>query len=97
VPANKKLYFIYNNTNSGTVTVKVSGQTGVVVPNGAKVAVVSNGTDIVQALTSLSWGNFTIVEDGGVLKFNYNSTTVLSIDSSGNLTTLADITAYGTP
>ena len=32
VPANKKLYFIYNNATSGQVTVKVSGQTGVSVP-----------------------------------------------------------------
>ena len=50
VPTNKKLYFIYNNTSGGyAVTVKVSGQTGVSVPNGAKVALVSNGTDVVVA------------------------------------------------
>ena len=52
VPANKKLYFIYNNTASGQVTVKVSGQTGVSVANGAKVILVSNGTDIVTAAGS---------------------------------------------
>lgn len=51
VPANRKLYFIYNNTTGGyAVTVKVSGQTGVSVPNGKKVLLVSNGTDIVEAL-----------------------------------------------
>jgi hypothetical protein len=49
VPANKKLYYIYNNTASGQVTVKVSGQTGVSVINGSKVTLVSNGTDIVVA------------------------------------------------
>ena len=50
VPANKKLYFIYNNTTGGqAVTVKVSGQTGVSVPNGSKVTLMSNGTDIVTA------------------------------------------------
>jgi hypothetical protein len=49
VPTNKKLYFIYNNTSSGQVTVKVAGQTGVSVPNGVKMILVSNGTDIVQA------------------------------------------------
>ena len=48
VPSNKKLYFIYNNA-SGAVTVKVSGQTGVSVPVGAKVSLVSNGTDVVTA------------------------------------------------
>jgi hypothetical protein len=49
VPANKKLYFIYNNTSSGQVTVKVSGQTGISVSNGNKVLLISNGTDIVNA------------------------------------------------
>ena len=49
VPAKKKLYFIYNNTSSGQVTVKVSGQTGISVANGAKVILVCNGTDIVKA------------------------------------------------
>jgi hypothetical protein len=49
VPSNKKLYFIYNNTSAGQVTVKVSGQTGISVANGTKVVLVSNGTDIVNA------------------------------------------------
>lgn len=48
VPANKKLYFIYNNS-TGAVTVKVSGQTGVSVPVGAKILLVCNGTDVVTA------------------------------------------------
>ena len=49
VPSNKKLYFIYNATASA-ITVKVSGQTGVSVPSGTKVSLVSNGTDVVQAI-----------------------------------------------
>jgi len=53
VPVNKKLYFIYNNTSGGfAVTVKVSGGTGVSVPNGEKKILVSNGTDIVEAVTT---------------------------------------------
>jgi hypothetical protein len=54
VPSNKKLYFIYNNTSSGQVTVKVSGLTGVSVPNGKKMVLVSNGTDIVEAVNYMS-------------------------------------------
>lgn len=50
VPANKKLYFIFNNTTGGfAVTVKVSGLTGISVPNGKKMVLVSNGTDIFVA------------------------------------------------
>ena len=63
VPANKKLYFIFNNTSSGQVTVKVSGQTGISVPNGKKMILVSNGTDIVTAenyVASLSTDNLSL-------------------------------------
>lgn len=50
VPANKKLYFIYNNTTGGfAVRVKVAGQTGIWVPNGKKMLLVCNGTDVVVA------------------------------------------------
>lgn len=71
VPANKKLYFIYNNTTGGyAVTVKVSGQTGVSVPNGAKVILMMNsaGTDIVSATNyqaSLTLGSALAVASGG--------------------------------
>lgn len=50
--ANTKLYFIYNST-ALAITVKVSGQTGVSVPAGAKISLVCNGTDVVTA-TNLS-------------------------------------------
>ena len=71
VPANKKLYFIYNNTTgSQAVTVKVSGQTGVSVPNGAKVILMMNsaGTDIVSAtnyMASMTLGAALPVTSGG--------------------------------
>jgi len=64
VPANKKLYFIFNNTSGGfAVTVKVTGLTGVSVPNGKKVILVSNGTDIVEAVNQVV-GNLAV---GGTL------------------------------
>ena len=156
VPANKKLYFIYNNTSNAT-TVKVSGQTGLSVPVGAKYLMVCNGTDVVGAinrlgsltlstpltadsggtgvatLTGLAYGNGTgaftaatgaqvvsligttavtnatnatnitnsggwsVTPSGSKLYFSYAGTNVASLDSSGNLVTLANITAYGTP
>ena len=57
VPANKKLYFIYNNS-TGAVTVKVSGQTGISVPAAAKIALVCNGTDIVTATNYMTGATF---------------------------------------
>jgi hypothetical protein len=41
--------------------------------------------------------NFSISESGGKLYFAYQGTQIASLDSSGNFTTLANVTAYGTP
>jgi hypothetical protein len=56
VPSNKKLYFVYNNCTSGTITMKVAGQTGVTIPKGEKQVLVSNGTDIVSGINAISGG-----------------------------------------
>lgn len=76
VPANKKLYFIYNNS-TGAVTVKVSGQTGVSVPAAAKILLVCNGTDIVIATNYMVSPTFTSPT---------MTTPVLGTPTSGNLT-----------
>lgn len=46
---------------------------------------------------TLQTTNFTISEVSGVLYIKYGATNILSIDSSGNITALTDVTAYGTP
>jgi hypothetical protein len=76
VPANKKLYFVYNNCSSGTITMKVAGQTGVTVANGEKMALVSNGTDIVEAITVSALEGITTA-----------ATTALGIDAGDSVTT----------
>jgi len=48
VPAIEKPYIVKNGTGQ-TVTVKVSGQTGIVVPNGTTAWLYTNGTDVVRA------------------------------------------------
>ena len=91
VPANKKLYFIFNNTSGGfAVTVKVSGQTGILVPNGKKVVLTSNGTDIVEAHTAIV-GNATM---GGTLGIT-GTTTAAAINASG-LVAMAGAATVGT-
>lgn len=55
VPAIQKPYIVLNNSVGGfAVTVKVTGQTGVSVPNGAKILVYNNGTDVGAAITHLT-------------------------------------------
>jgi hypothetical protein len=57
VPAVQKAYIVKNGTTGGNaVTVKVAGQTGVSVPNGATMHLYNNGTDVVNAVTNLPAG-----------------------------------------
>ena len=49
VPAVNKPYVFFNNTSGGfSVTVKVSGQTGVTIANGKKAIVYTNTTDVIE-------------------------------------------------
>jgi hypothetical protein len=53
VPAIEKLYIV-NNGCADTVTIKVTGQTGIPVPTGKTLFVYNNGTDCVNAVTHLT-------------------------------------------
>lgn len=67
VPAIQKPYIIINDS-SYTVTVKVSGLTGVAVPAGKRTVVYNNGTDVgdqLSYLTSLVLGTALPVTSGG--------------------------------
>lgn len=94
VPANKKLYFIYNNTTGGyAVTVKVSGQTGVSVASQNKLILVSNGTDIVNATTYLSSTGVLPVVNGGTGTSTSTGSGSVVLSNSPTLVT----PALGTP
>ena len=56
----------------------------------------SYATDATNA-ANLVTTNFSIYESGGKLYFKYGTTVVASLDSSGNFTSLADVSAFGTP
>jgi len=66
----------------------------------AAAAAVSSGinnpaADIV--INSVDMGDWTIEDNGStVLNIKYNGTNVFALDSSGNLTVIGNITAYGT-
>ena len=88
VPTGKaKLYFVYNNTSSGTVSFIVASSTGITIPNGARVCLVSNGTNLVVAtnyLSSLTLGSPLPILSGGTgstTATGYGST-VLSVGPS---------------
>lgn len=104
VPTNKKLYFIYNNTTGGfAVTVKVSGQTGISVPNGAKIVLVMNsaGTDVVVAtnyMASLTLGSALPVASGGTGATSNAGTAFALKGANADITSLTGLTtALGVP
>jgi hypothetical protein len=95
---------------TGNVTGNVTGNINGVVTGTAGSSLVGNVTgNVTGNLTgnvtgntsgssgSLATSNFSIVESGGKLYFKYGATNIASMDSSGNITSLANITAYGTP
>lgn len=89
VPAIQKNYIVKNGTGE-TVTIKVSGQTGVAIPDGKTVLVYNNGTDVVTAvdyIPSLTLGAALPVASGGtgITSFGTGVATWLGTPSSANL------------
>ena len=89
VPAIEKNYIVKNGTGE-TVTIKVSGQTGVAIPDGKTALVYNNGTDVVTAvdyIPSLTLGAALPVASGGtgITSFGTGVATFLGTPSSANL------------
>jgi hypothetical protein len=106
VPAIQKPYLIINGS-SFTVTVKVSGQTGVAVPAGTRTVVYNNGTDVgaqVNWLGSLTLGAALPIASGGTgststtfvnLATNVTGTLPIANGGSGGTTASAARTNFG--
>jgi hypothetical protein len=102
VPAVQKAYIVRNATTGGfAVTVKVTGQTGVSVPNGATMHLYNNGTDVVNAVTNLPTGatvNGVAIGTGvgTVTSVNVSGGSTGLTTSGGPITSLGTITLGGT-
>ena len=95
VPAIEKNYIVKNGTGE-QVTIKVSGQTGVVIPDGKTVLVYNNGTDVVTAvdhIPSLTLGAALPVASGGTGATTSTGSGAVVLAVSPSLTT----PALGTP
>ena len=81
VPAVQKPYIV-NNGTADTITVKVSGQTGIAVPASKTMLVYNNGTDVVDAINHLSALSLTTalpIASGGT---GSTSTTYANLESN---------------
>jgi hypothetical protein len=58
--------------------------------------VTANVTGTATNASNLVTTNFSIVESGGNLLIKYGATSIMKIDSGGNVTSIANITAFGT-
>jgi len=96
VPAIEKPYIIINGS-SFTVTVKVSGQTGVAVPAGKRTVVYNNGTDVGSQINWLSALDAATVTLSGNLTLNGGTANgVAYLNGSKVLTTGSALTFDGT-
>nr|MCH9838575.1 hypothetical protein [bacterium] len=101
VPAIQKPYIVINGS-SFTVTVRVSGQTGVAVPAGTRTIVYNNGVDVgaqLNWLNSLTLGTALPIASGGsgattasAARTNFGATTL-----GGNLFTITNPSAVTFP
>jgi len=101
VPAIEKNYVVKNGTGE-TVTIKVSGQTGVAIPNGKTVVVYNNGTDVVTSIDhipSLTLGAALPVASGGtgITAFGTGVATALGINVGSSGAFITNGGALGTP
>ena len=97
---------IGGGTGGGTVTAVTASaplaSSGGATPNitlSGALPIANGGTGNINGIAVsaplLQTTNFTISEVGGVLVFKYGATTIATMDSTGNLTTLNNMTAYG--
>jgi hypothetical protein len=99
VPAIQKPYLV-NNGTADTITVKVSGQTGVAVPASTSMMLYNNGTDVIVAFNRVvanvvgnvtgnvtgTASNATVLQTARTIAISGNVTgTATSFDGSGNI------------
>lgn len=82
------------NFSAGTITATFSGNlTGNVTGNSSTATTATTATNANQITNSGGWN---VTPSGTNLTFSYNGTNVARLDSSGNITVIGNVTAYGT-
>ena len=83
---------IKSSSENLTLNADGAGNDVVIQSNGATTATF---TALGLNITTVDLGDWTITEASGVLKFAHSGTDKMKLDSSGNLTVVGDVTAFG--
>jgi hypothetical protein len=97
VAASSTSVVITGGTINGTVIGGTNPVAGTFTTATATTVAATTGNITNVNASTFNTTNFHISESGGKLIFKYGTTTIASLDSSGNFVTIANITAYGTP
>ena len=95
VPAVQKPYIVFNNSVGGfAVTIKVSGQPGVSVPNGKRALVYNTGTDVIDGI---NYVNGTVATATAATSLSGGSAGVVPFQSGVGATSFTAVGTSGLP
>jgi hypothetical protein len=90
-PTASKLYFVTNNTTGGfSVVFKTSSGTGITVPNGARMLVYCNGTNVVNAITNFNELDIGVLTAYGDSSFDGTGALKIPVGTTAQRPTAAD-------
>ena len=94
IDTNQNVTFANNVTYTGTITATSFSGAGTWLTGNAA-SLTAGVATVARNITNS--GGWSVTPSGTKLFFNYNGANVASLDSSGNLICLANVTAFGTP
>lgn len=81
---------------TGAIQTQIDAKAPIADPTFTGTATMPDAAITTAAITTVEFGDWTITEASGVLKFATGGVNKMSLDASGNLTVVGDINASGT-
>ena len=85
-----------NSTQIATTAFVATSFSPLASPTFTGTVTIPTATITTANITTVDFGDWTVTESSGVLYFAHSGTNKMKLDSSGNLTVVGDVTAYGT-
>ena len=81
---------------TSSIQSQINAKAPIASPTFTGTATIPTATITTANVTTIDFGDWTITEDAGVLKFATGGVNKMSLDASGNLAVAGNVTAYGT-